>query len=151
MNNPRMPSNIPDFVVAHLRRYLDTNGEDGHMWDSTGMGDHGEIPTLLLTTIGRRTGEPVITPLIYGEADGAYVVVGSRGGAPTHPSWYLNLVAEPEVEVQVVAERFKARARTATAEERPRFWDLMVSIYPTYEELKGKTEREIPIILLGRE
>ena len=151
MNNPRMPSNIPDFVVAHLRRYLDTNGEDGHMWDSTGLGDHGEIPTLLLTTIGRRTGEPVITPLIYGEADGAYVVVGSRGGAPTHPSWYLNLVAEPEVEVQVVAERFKARARTATAEERPRLWDLMVSIYPTYEELKGKTEREIPIILLGRE
>ncbi len=121
------------------------------MWDSTGLGDHGEIPTLLLTTIGRRTGEPVITPLIYGEADGAYVVVGSRGGAPTHPSWYLNLVAEPEVEVQVVAERFKARARTATAEERPRLWNLMVSIYPTYEELKDKTEREIPIILLGRE
>ena len=93
MNNPGMPSNVPDFVTNHLRRYLDTNGEDGHLWDSTGLGDHGEIPTLLLTITGRRTGKTVVTPLIYGESDGAYVVVGSRGGSPTHPNWYLNLVA----------------------------------------------------------
>ncbi len=150
MNNPRMPSNVPDFVVNHLRRYLDTNGEDGHLWNSTGLGDHGEVPALLLTTIGRRTGEPVITPLIYGQAGEAYAVVGSRGGAPTHPHWYLNLVANPEVEVQVLAERFKARARTVDGEERSKLWDLMVSIYPTYTELKSMTEREIPIVLLEK-
>ena len=151
MNNPRMPSNVPDFVTNHLRRYLDTNGEDGHLWDSTGLGDHGEIPTLLLTITGRRTGKTVVTPLIYGESDGAYVVVGSRGGSPTHPNWYLNLVANPEVDVQVLAEQFKARARTAVGEERTKLWDLMVSIYPTYTELQDRTEREIPIVILEKE
>lgn len=151
MSNPRMPTNVPDFVTNHLRRYLDSNGEDGHMWNSAGLGDHGECPALLLTTIGRRSGQGIITPLIYGEAGGAYVVVGSRGGAPTHPNWYLNLVANPEVEVQIRAERFKARARTAVGDERADLWDLMLTIYPTYTELQSRTEREIPIVVLERE
>ena len=151
MNNPRMPVNVPDFVLDHLRRYLDSNGEDGHMWNSAGLGDHGECPALLLTTTGRRTGQSVITPLIYGEAGGVYVVVGSRGGAPTHPNWYLNLVANPEVEVQIRAERFKARARTAVGDERAQLWDLMLTIYPTYTELQNKTERKIPIVVLEKE
>ena len=151
MNNPRMPTNVPDFVVDHLRRYLDSNGEDGHQWNSAGLGDHGECPSLLLTTIGRRSGQPIITPLIYGEAGGAYVVAGSRGGAPTHPHWYLNLVANPEVEVQIRAERFKAKARTAVGEERSELWDLMLTIYPTYTELQNMTQREIPIVVLEKE
>ena len=151
MNNPRMPSNVPDFVTSHLRQYLDTGGEEGHLWDSTGMGDHGGIPTLLLTTIGRRSGQGIVTPLIYGEAGDAYVVVASKGGAPVNPHWYLNLDANPEVEVQVMTEQFKARARTATGEERAGLWDLMVSIYPTYTELQDKTEREIPVVVLEKE
>ncbi len=151
MNNPRMPENVPDFVVDHLRRYLDSDGKDGHMWNSTGLGDHGECPSLLLTTIGRRTEQSVITPLIYGEADGAYVVVASKGGAPTHPNWYLNLAANPEVELQIISERFKARARTAVGDERAQLWDLMLTIYPTYTELQDKTEREIPIVVLEKE
>ena len=151
MNNPRMPENVPDFVVDHLRRYLDSDGKDGHMWNSMGLGDHGECPSLLLTTIGRRTGQPVITPLIYGEAGGAYVVVASKGGAPTHPNWYLNLAANPEVELQIISERFKARARTAVGDERAQLWDLMLTIYPTYTELQDKTEREIPVVVLEKE
>lgn len=150
MTNPRMPTNVPEFVTEHLQRYLDSNGEDGHDWSSAGLGDHGDCPSLLLTTIGRRSGEPIITPLIYGEADGAYVVVASKGGAPTHPYWYLNLDANPEVEVQIRTERFKARARTATGEERSRLWDMMLPIYPTYTELQGKTDREIPVVVLEK-
>lgn len=151
MSNPRMPANVPDFVTEHLRSYLDSDGEAGHMWDSTGLGDHGEIPTLLLTTLGRRTGEAVITPLIYGDADGAYIVVASRGGAPTHPHWYLNLHANPQVEVQVLNQRFQASARTAVGEERAQLWNLMLAVYPTYSELQTRTEREIPVVVLERE
>ena len=151
MNNSRMPSNVPDFVTSHLRQYLDTGGEEGHLWDSTGMGDHGGIPTLLLTTIGRSSGQGIVTPLIYGKAGDAYVVVASKGGAPVNPHWYLNLDANPEVEVQVMTEQFKASARTATGEERAGLWDLMVSIYPTYTELQDKTEREIPVVVLEKE
>ena len=151
MNNPRMPSNVPDFVTSHLRQYLDTGGAEGHLWDSTGMGDHGGIPTLLLTTIGRRSGQGIVTPLIYGKAGDAYVVVASKGGAPVNPHWYLNLDANPEVEVQVMTEQFKAGARTAAGEERAGLWDLMVSIYPTYTQLQGKTEREIPVVVLEKE
>ncbi len=141
-------ANIPDFVLEHLRRYVDSNGTDGHLWDSTGFGDHGMIPTLLLTTSGRRSGEPRMVPIIYGEADGNYVVVASRGGAPTNPGWYLNLHANPAVEVQVIADTFSATARTAVGEERQRLWKLMAAIYPTYDELQSKTDREIPIIVL---
>ena len=151
MTNPRMPTNVPDFVTEHLQRYLDSDGEDGHQWNSAGLGDHGECPSLLLTTIGRRSGQPIITPLIYGEAGGGYVVIASKGGAPTHPHWYLNLDANPDVEVQIRAERFKARARTAAGDERAELWDMMLAIYPTYTELQGRTEREIPVVVLQRE
>ena len=151
MTNPRMPENVPDFVTEHLQRYLDSNGEDGHEWSSAGMGDHGDCPALLLTTIGRRSGQPIITPLIYGEAGGAYVVIASKGGAPTHPHWYLNLDANPEVDVQIRTERFKARARTAAGAERAELWDLMLTIYPTYTELQGRTAREIPVVVLEQE
>ena len=96
-------------------------------------------------------GTTIITPLIYGEAGGGYVVVASKGGAPTHPHWYLNLDANPEVEVQIRAERFKASARTAAGEERAELWDLMLTIYPTYTELQSRTDREIPIVVLEKE
>jgi proline iminopeptidase len=89
-------------------------------------------------------------PLIYGKTDKGYVVVASKGGAPQHPGWYLNLVAHPEVEVQVVAERFRAKARTATGEERVELWKKMALIYPPYNAYQAKTDREIPVVVLER-
>jgi proline iminopeptidase len=89
-------------------------------------------------------------PLIYGEADGKYIVVASKGGAPTHPGWYLNLVVQPAVEVQVRADRFRATARTATGEERARLWQTMAAIYPPYNAYQAKTQREIPVVVLER-
>ena len=97
----------PGWQQAHARRYIETGGKDGHIWEG--------VTTLLLTTTGRRSGQPRTTPLIYGKDGDRYVIVASRGGAPTHPGWYENLSAQPEVHVQVMADRFKGRARTATA------------------------------------
>ncbi|HEV3464102.1 MAG TPA: nitroreductase/quinone reductase family protein, partial [Actinomycetota bacterium] len=90
------------------------------------------------------------TALIYGRDGDRFVVVGSVGGSARHPAWYLNLTDHPEVEVQVGPERFRATARTATPEEKPRLWELMTSIWPAYEEYQRKTERDIPVVILER-
>jgi deazaflavin-dependent oxidoreductase (nitroreductase family) len=137
------PTDSPTAWVAdHLHRYLATDGEDGHLW-------HGAT-TLALTTVGRKSGIPRRTMLIYGIDRNRYVVVASKGGAPEHPLWYQNLVAYPEVTVQVRGERFRARARTATPEERRQLWKLMTGIWPAYDEYQTKTTREIPVVVLER-
>jgi deazaflavin-dependent oxidoreductase (nitroreductase family) len=101
-----------------------------------------------LTTRGRRSGLLRRTALIYGRDGDNYLVVASTGGGPQHPAWYLNLAADPEVQVQVLADTFRARARTATAEERPALWRTMASIFPMYDQYQAKTDREIPIVIL---
>jgi deazaflavin-dependent oxidoreductase (nitroreductase family) len=150
MSEVRVPDNLPKWIADHMQRYLETDGADGHMWDSAPVGGPGPIPTLLLTTTGRRSGKSLVMPLIYGEANGAYVVIASKGGAPKHPAWYLNLAANTEVEVQVIADRFRAQARTATGDERTNLWKKMREIYPPYDEYQGKTDREIPVVVLER-
>lgn len=131
------------WVADHIRRYVETDGAEGHEW-------RPGVWTLLLTTRGRRSGKLRRTALIYGRDDDAYLVVASQGGAPEHPAWYLNLLAEPAVQVQVGAERFTARARTATPEEKPRMWRAMTAIWPPYDEYQTKTDREIPVVVLER-
>lgn len=151
MSNVKVPANLPKWIGDHLQRYVESNGADGHMWDSALVGGPGPIPTLILTTTGRRSGQPISMPLIYGEENGKYVVVASKGGAPAHPGWYLNLAAHPTVEVQVLADKFRATARTATGEERARLWQTMAAIYPPYNDYQAKTQREIPVIVLERQ
>jgi deazaflavin-dependent oxidoreductase (nitroreductase family) len=107
-------------------------------------------PTLLLTTRGRKSGRLHRTALIYGRDGDDYVVVGSDGGSAKHPNWYLNLAENPDVGVQVSADRFAGRARTATARERPALWERMVAIFPQYAEYQQKTTREIPIVIIER-
>lgn len=135
----------PDLALVgeeHVRRYLETNGEVGHDWNG--------VPALLLTTKGRKTGEDRTSALIYGRLNDAYVVIASMGGAPTHPMWYLNLVATPEVTSQVGADRFAARARVAEGEERIAGWEEMVEIWPNYDVYQSRTERIIPVVVLER-
>lgn len=141
-------SQLPQWINDHLQRYIETDGADGHMWDSTPVGGPGLLPTLLLTTSGRRSGKPITMPLIYGEANGNYIIVASKGGAPQHPGWYLNLAANPQAEVQVLDRRFRATARTATGQERAKLWKQMREIYPPYDEYQAKTEREIPVVVV---
>ena len=99
---------------------------------------------------GRKSGETLTLPLIYGKAGKDHVVIASKGGAPAHPAWYLNLAAQPEVGVQVKADRFTARARTATGAERAALWQMMVGVYHPYEKYQAATEREIPVVVLER-
>jgi deazaflavin-dependent oxidoreductase (nitroreductase family) len=131
-----------DWVAEHARRYVETNGEEGYIWNGA--------PTLALTTRGRRSGKPRRTMLIYGRDGDRYIVVASRGGAEHHPLWYLNLVEQPEVQVQVGAEHFSAHARAATPDEKPRLWKLMTEIWPAYDKYQTKTTREIPVVILER-
>ena len=131
------------FGQQHVRRYRETGGEVGYIWNGA--------PTLLLTTTGRRSGERRTTPLIFGRDGDRYVIVASQGGAPRHPAWYLNLTADPAVELQVQDEVFPARARTAEPEERGRLWELMAGIWPHYDSYQQRTEREIPVVVLERE
>jgi len=133
----------PGWQLEHLRRYLATDGADGHVWEG--------LPTLLLTTIGRRSGQPHTTPLIYGQDGDRYLVVGSRGGAPAHPQWYHNLLAQPRVQLQILGDRFPARARPASAAEKPALWQKMVQLYPPYAEYQTRTTREIPVVILERD
>lgn len=130
------------FGPEHVRLYVETDGEEGHDWQGT--------TALILTTTGRRSGEARSTPLIYGTAGDDYLVVASKGGDDQAPAWYLNLEAAPEVDVQVRADRFHARARTATAEEKPALWATMVERWPAYDEYQTRTEREIPVVVLER-
>lgn len=131
------------FGEAHVRRYRETAGEVGHIWKRGSK-------ILLLTTKGRKSGEPRTTPLIYEQDGDAYVIVASKGGAPDDPGWYRNLVKEPQVELQVKDEVFPARARTATGEERARLWQLAARQWPDYDAYKEKTDREIPVVVLER-
>ena len=130
------------FGEEHVRRYRETDGVVGYIWRGA--------PTLILTTIGRTSGEPRATPMIFGEDGDCVVVVASKGGSDEHPGWYRNLTKNPEVEAQIKADRFRARARTAEGEERRRLWGLMTAIWPAYDEYQAKTEREIPVVVLER-
>jgi deazaflavin-dependent oxidoreductase (nitroreductase family) len=143
-------SKLPPWIQDHLDRYRSTNGEEGYLWDASVAGGKGMVPTLLLTTIGRKSGRPLTLPLIFGRSGDDYVVVASKGGAPHHPAWYLNLEATPEVQLQVRAEKFKARAHTAKGDERRNLWMKMVEIYGPYEQYQKRTEREIPVVVLRR-
>jgi deazaflavin-dependent oxidoreductase (nitroreductase family) len=130
------------WVNEHIRGYVESGGEKGHRWQG--------VTTLLLTTCGRRSGQLRRTALIYGRDGDRYLIVASIGGAPKHPNWYLNLVANSEVTVQVGPEVFRARARTATPEEKPPLWKTMATIFPTYDSYQAKTDREIPVVILER-
>lgn len=132
-----------EWVADHARRYLATDGADGHDW-------RNGAPTLLLTVRGRSSGKLRRTVLIYGQDGDRYLVVASHGGAEQHPQWYRNLAAEPEVEVQVRDEVFPAIARTASSEERARLWPTMTAVWPDYDQYQTKTDREIPIVVLER-
>jgi F420H(2)-dependent quinone reductase len=105
-------------------------------------------PVVLLTTTGRKSGKKRTTPLLYLEDGGKYVIIASVGGAPRHPAWYLNLRADPAATIQVGRRRIPVSAETATAEERPRLWDLATRMYPGYDAYQAKTSREIPVVVL---
>jgi deazaflavin-dependent oxidoreductase (nitroreductase family) len=130
------------FGQEHVQRYVETDGEVGHEWQG--------VRTLILTTTGRRSGAERRNALIYGRHGEDYLIVASKGGTEEPPAWYLNLEANPEVQVQVLGDGFTARARTATPEEKPGLWRTMTAEWPAYDEYQQRTARESPVVILER-
>ena len=149
MTEAKLAPNLPDWMVEHANRYLASGGAEGHMYTRYVPG-RGEItaPALLLTATGRKSGDKFIFPLFYGTDGESYFVIASKGGAPQHPGWYRNILAHPDVEVQVGTKKLKARARTAGGEERVRLWKEALQFWPPYADYQLKTEREIPVVVL---
>jgi deazaflavin-dependent oxidoreductase (nitroreductase family) len=130
------------FGPEHVRVYRETGGERGYEWRGTTI--------LLLTSVGRTSGEPRTTPLIHRADGGRWVVVASKGGAPENPAWFENLTSNPEATIQVRDEEIPVRASVAEGEERARLWSLMTEVWPAYDDYQLRTEREIPIVILAR-
>ena len=126
--------------TSHVFWYRLTGGLIGHRVGAT--------RALLLDHVGSRTGKRYTTPLTYGQDRKNFLLVASKGGSARHPAWYGNLVANPDVDVQVGPRRIKMRARTASAEEKPRLWSIMVREWPGYDGYQRNTDREIPVVVL---
>ncbi|HST03637.1 MAG TPA: nitroreductase family deazaflavin-dependent oxidoreductase [Chloroflexia bacterium] len=130
------------WVAKHIRTYVESGGTEGQKYAGRDL--------LLLTTRGRKSGKLRRTALYYGVDNGRYILIASNGGSPKHPLWYLNLQEEPKVEVQVGPEVFSAVARPATEKEKPRLWEMMVSIFPNYAAYQKKATRDIPVVVVER-
>jgi deazaflavin-dependent oxidoreductase (nitroreductase family) len=129
------------FGQEHVKRYRETDGEEGHDWQGT--------QTLLLTTTGRKSGEERTTPLIYGESGNDVLIVASNGGQQA-PGWFRNIEDDPEVDVQIWGEKFHGTARVATPEEKPEMWAQMTEHWPAYDDYQRVAEREIPVVVIER-
>ncbi|XVQ14140.1 nitroreductase family deazaflavin-dependent oxidoreductase [Spirillospora sp. CA-255316] len=143
MSKPDFPGQHDYSLLGddHVRAYRDSGGEVGYIWNGA--------PTLLLTTTGRRSGRPRTIPIIFGRDGSDYLLVASRGGAPEHPHWYLNLRARPDAEIQVRSETMRVTARTAAEDEKPRLWQIMTGIWPNYDVYQARTDRIIPVVVLS--
>ncbi len=140
-----------DFVGQHTREYLGTKGAKGHIVNLKDIGAPGPgfMATLLLKTIGRKSGNPLVVPLLYGCYRGDFVVVGSKGAAVEHPAWFYNLESGPEVSVQVATQYFKGPWRIVEDDaEHDRIWAFMLDVYPQYAKYQEQVERRIPLVLV---
>jgi deazaflavin-dependent oxidoreductase (nitroreductase family) len=135
---------MPDYSLfgdEHVRKYEETGGAVGHDWNGA--------PVLILRTKGRKSGATRKNPLIYGRHGDDYVIVASKGGAPQNPGWYRNLLAHPDVEIQVRDKVIPVRAHTGTPAEKKRVWPTMTAQWPDYDAYQAKTKRDIPVVLLS--
>ena len=126
----------------HVKVYQETNGEQGYLWNG--------VPILLLTTTGRKSGQPRTIPIIFTPYKNSFVIIASKGGSPEHPKWYLNIQDNPNVTVQVKAEVFKAAARTAQSPEREVIWSEALKSWPNFDVYQSRTTRQIPVVVIER-
>ena len=150
MTEAKLAPKMPQWMRDHVDQYLSSGGTEGHMYTiKSPTAPERSVPSLLLTTVGRKSGERFLFPLFYGRAGRGYFVVASKGGAPKHPVWYLNMLANPEVEIQVGTAKMRARARTATGSERAGLWQEAIKFWPPYADYQLKAgAREIPVVVL---
>ena len=128
---------------GHVALYRLTGGVIGHSFP-------GAPPMLLLDHTGAKTGKARTTPLAYITDGPRYVIVASKGGHPKHPAWFHNVLANPDVRIQVRSKRMTVRGREATPEERERLWPKVVETYSGFQGYQERTSREIPLVILER-
>jgi deazaflavin-dependent oxidoreductase (nitroreductase family) len=138
-----------DWTAQHRQDYLRSGGTKGHVVDVREIGGLRFTTCLLLKTIGRKSGEARILPLIYGDTGGEVVIVASKGGADVHPAWDLNLRGQKEVEFQIGAQAFRGTWREPQGAERAEIWAFMEKLYPPYVDYRKATEREIPLVVMA--
>ena len=149
MTEAKLAPNLPDWMVDHANRYISSGGADGHIYKMTPPGRPRDGRALAAADDDRpKVGRTVYFSAVLRERRRHYFVVASKGGAPQHPGWYRNILANPEVEVQVGTAKMKARARTAAGEERARLWEKALEFWPPYAEYQLEPEREIPVVVL---
>jgi deazaflavin-dependent oxidoreductase (nitroreductase family) len=138
-----------------LRRSLIRAFGSFHAWTyeaSAGRWGGGRLlglPMVLLHLVGRKSGKPRRTPLLYMKVGDELVIVASFYGSPGHPAWYHNLMANPECDIREGRRRYRVRAHTATSEERQKLWPRLVDFYPDYAIYQSRTDREIPVVILS--
>ena len=142
---PETPVSVPGTDTSllgeeHVRVYRETNGERGYIWNN--------VTILLITTKGRRSGEPRTIPIIFTPHNDGWLIIASRGGSPTHPTWYLNILEDPNVHIQVKGDHYQAVARTATPAERDHLWAKCVKTWPNYDIYQSRTSRQIPVVVI---
>ncbi len=142
-----IPKDINKIISEHIKLYL-TDPAAAHLWDARPVGLDGPVTTLLLTTIGRKSGEPRNVPLLYVDNGDNYLIIGSKGGNVDHPVWFLNLMANPECEIRVGAPPVKARARVLEGDERAAAWKKITDRHHVYAKYQARAEREIPVVAL---
>lgn len=135
-------TDMKDFNQQVIEEFRANSGKVGGMFEGA--------PMVLLTTTGAKSGQPRIAPLVYTTDGDRLVIIASKGGAPTHPDWYHNIVANPEITVEVGSETFPARAEIAAEPERTRLFNAQADIMPNFYEYQKNTDRTIPVVIISR-
>ena len=135
-------SDMKSFNAGVIEEFRANGGKVSGMFEGA--------PMLLLTTTGAKSGNPYTTPVVHTDDGDRIVIIASKAGADTHPDWYHNIVANPEVTVEVGTEKFQATASVAKGGERQRLYDAQADLMPNFKEYAEKTTREIPVVVLTR-
>lgn len=133
-----------DWVKDQIERYEASNGTEANTLRDTG------IPIIVFTCRGHKSGNVRKVALMRVEHDGEYALIASKGGAPAHPGWYHNLVADPNIMMQDGPEPYPCTVRLVTGDERAAWWERGVAVFPPYAEYQAKTDREIPVFVTSR-
>jgi deazaflavin-dependent oxidoreductase (nitroreductase family) len=148
------PVVTPEYIAArrawgveHYRMYMSSGGAQGHIMDVSDIGGHRFTTMVLVRAAGRKSGQVRVTPLVYGDLGGEVVVVGSKGGAPDHPAWYLNVKSSPTVDIQIATQAFHATWREPEGAEREKVWAFMEGAFPPYRDYQARTQRQIPLVM----
>lgn len=138
-----------DWVTEHRELYLQSGGAKGHVMDITAVGGRAFATHCMIKYVGRKSGKIFITPLCYVVVGGEVTICASKGGADRHPEWYLNVIAQPEVEFQVGTEAWRGKWREPEGAERTKAWDHLIDCFPFYANYQIATERVIPLVMMS--